>query len=264
MNFFKKNQIVVFTIGLMLITAGYLSYMNNNKDSTRTSIDASSIADSEEMASIGDAKLVSANVAQSTNEVGDDDEIISNSENSNLIINSENIEDTLANNELVNSTDTTAEQENAEQENAEQENNENLEVNGKVDSSETDLETGSNSSTTIDEYFTSSRLERENMYSKRIENYQDILNNSNVSEAQKKMAQEEITKLNNEQNALMITENLLKTKGISDLIIFVNGDSINVIVKGDNIEKEKIAQIQNVITRELDADIGNVHITTKN
>lgn len=264
MNFFKKNQIVVFTIGLMLITAGYLSYMNNNKDNTRSSIDASSIADSEEMASIGDAKLVSANVAQSTNEVGDDDEIISNSENSNLIINSENIEDTLANNELVNSTDTTAEQENAEQENAEQENNENLEVNGKVDSSETDLETGSNSSTTIDEYFTSSRLERENMYSKRIENYQDILNNSNVSEAQKKMAQEEITKLNNEQNALMITENLLKTKGISDLIIFVNGDSINVIVKGDNIEKEKIAQIQNVITRELDADIGNVHITTKN
>lgn len=259
MNFFKKNQIVVFTIGLMLITAGYLSYMNNNKDSTRSSIDASSIADSEEMASIGDAKLVSANVAQSTNEVGDDDEIISNSENSNLIINSENIEDTLANNELVNSTDTTAEQENAEQEN-----NENLEVSGKVDSSETDLETGSNSSTTIDEYFTSSRLERENMYSKRIENYQDILNNSNVSEAQKKMAQEEITKLNNEQNALMITENLLKTKGISDLIIFVNGDSINVIVKGDNIEKEKIAQIQNVITRELDADIGNVHITTKN
>lgn len=259
MNFFKKNQIVVFTIGLMLITAGYLSYMNNNKDSTRSSIDASSIADSEEMASIGDAKLVSANVAQSTNEVGDDDEIISNSENSNLIINSENIEDTLANNELVNSTDTTAEQENAEQEN-----NENLEVSGKVDSSETDLETGSNSSTTIDEYFTSSRLERENMYSKRIENYQDILNNSNVSEAQKKTAQEEITKLNNEQNALMITENLLKTKGISDLIIFVNGDSINVIVKGDNIEKEKIAQIQNVITRELDADIGNVHITTKN
>ena len=99
MNFFKKNQIVVFTIGLMLITAGYLSYMNNNKDNTRSSIDASSIADSEEMASIGDAKLVSANVAQSTNEVGDDDEIISNSENSNLIINSENIADTLANNE---------------------------------------------------------------------------------------------------------------------------------------------------------------------
>ena len=254
MNFFKKNQIVVFTIGLMLITAGYLSYMNNNKNSTKSSIDASSIADSEEMASIGDAKLVSANAVQSTNEIKGNDEIISNNEDGNLIINSENIEDTLSNNELVNGTDTTIESGD----------NENLEANSKTDNSETDLETSSNITTTIDEYFTSSRLERENMYSKRIENYQDILNNSNVSEVQKKTAQEEITKLNNEQNALMITENLLKTKGISDLIIFVNGDSINVIVKGDNIEKENIAQIQNVITRELGADIGNVHITTKN
>lgn len=231
MNFFKKNQIVVFTIGLMLITAGYLSYMNNNKENTKTSIDASSIADSEEMASIGDAKLVSANVAQNLNEIDSNSELVEGTDNNNLIENSERTD-----NSTVNSSNVVT----------------------------NTIETSSDSIETIDEYFTSSRLERENMYSKRIENYQDILNNSNVSEAQKKTAQEEISKLNNEQNALMITENLLKTKGIEDLIIFVNGDSINVIVKGDEIEKEEIAQIQNVITRELDADIGNIHITTKN
>ncbi len=231
MNFFKKNQIVVFTIGLMLITAGYLSYMNNNKENTKTSIDASSIADSEEMASIGDAKLVSANVAQNLNEIDSNSELVEGTDNSNLIENSERTD-----NSTVNSSNVVT----------------------------NTIETSSDSIETIDEYFTSSRLERENMYSKRIENYQDILNNSNVSEAQKKTAQEEISKLNNEQNALMITENLLKTKGIEDLIIFVNGDSINVIVKGDELEKEEIAQIQNVITRELDADIGNIHITTKN
>ena len=235
MNFFKKNQIVVFTIGLMLITAGYLSYMNNNKENTKTSIDASSIADSEEMASIGDAKLVSANVAQNLNEIDSNSELVEGIDNSNLIENSER-KDNSTDNSTVNSSNVVT----------------------------NTIETSSDSIETIDEYFTSSRLERENMYSKRIENYQDILNNSNVSEAQKKTAQEEISKLNNEQNALMITENLLKTKGIEDLIIFVNGDSINVIVKGDEIKKEEIAQIQNVITRELDADIGNIHITTKN
>ena len=235
MNFFKKNQIVVFTIGLMLITAGYLSYMNNNKENTKTSIDASSIADSEEMASIGDAKLVSANVAQNLNEIDSNSELVEGIDNSNLIENSER-KDNSTDNSTVNSSNVVT----------------------------NTIETSSDSIETIDEYFTSSRLERENMYSKRIENYQDILNNSNVSEAQKKTAQEKISKLNNEQNALMITENLLKTKGIEDLIIFVNGDSINVIVKGDEIEKEEIAQIQNVITRELDADIGNIHITTKN
>ena len=229
MNFFKKNQIIVFTIGLMLITAGYLSYMNNN-DNVNSSLEASSIADSEEMASIGDAKLVSANVAQSVNEM---------TNNTDKNINNTDLDSSI--NEIVD-TETSA-------------------ITDTKD--ENTLETSSNNSNSIDEYFTSSRLDRETMYSQRIENYQDILNNSNVSEAQKKTAQEEITKLNNEQNALMITENLLKTKGIEDLIIFVNGDSINVIVKENDIKKEKIAQIQNIITRELNADIGNIHITTK-
>ena len=101
------------------------------------------------------------------------------------------------------------------------------------------------------------------MYSQRIENYQEILNNANVSEAQKKLAQEEITAIGEEQNAIMIAENLIKTKGIDDLIIFVNGESINVIVKGDDLEKDEIAQMQNIITRELEADISNIHIMNK-
>ena len=61
----------------------------------------------------------------------------------------------------------------------------------------------------------------------------------------------------------MIAENLIKTKGIEDLVIFVNEESINVIVKGDALEKEEIAQIQNIVTRELEANIENVHIMNK-
>ena len=90
-----------------------------------------------------------------------------------------------------------------------------------------------------------------------------ILSNTNVSEAQKKTAQEEITRINNEQNAIMIAENLIKTKGIEDLMIFVNDSSVNVIIKGDEPKKEEIAQIQNIITRELKAKIENIHIMNK-
>lgn len=244
MNFFKsifkRNQIIVFTIGLMIITAGYLSYMNNNKEGN-ASLTASDIADSEEMASIGDAKLVSANVAEDTNSMNSNS-LTEEADDTNTIdtntIDSNSIDNTLENNTGSNNDDATT----------------------TVTTSSSNI----NSTQDIDSYFTSSRLERESMYSQRIENYQDILNNSNVSEAQKKTAQAEITKLNNEQNAIMIAENLIKTKGIEDLIIFVNGESINVIVKGDEVKKEEIAQMQNIITRELEADIGNIHIMNKN
>ena len=74
---------------------------------------------------------------------------------------------------------------------------------------------------------------------------------------------QEITEINNTQNSIMICENLIKTKGISDVVIFVNDKSINVIVKADTLEQETIAQIQNIIAREMNAEIENIHISNK-
>lgn len=230
MKTLKKNQVVLFVIGLMIIAAGYLSYTNNENNNL---MEAGMIIDSEEMAGIGDAKLVSANVAELNT-------IESNTIQSNTV-NDIAIESNTTTNNVVNEV-----------------------INEEIDSNQINeanaIETNSIS---VDEYFTTSRLERDAMYSQRIENYQDILNNGNISEAQKKTAQAEITSLNSEQNAIMIAENLIKTKGIEDLIIFINGESINIIVKGDDLDKEEIAQIQNIVTRELEADIENIHIMNK-
>jgi stage III sporulation protein AH len=217
----KKNQIVIFVIGLMIITAGYLSYSTNS--SLDKTVESSALLDSEEMASIGDAKLVSANVS-SVNTIDEDVESI---------------------NEINNTTN------NSKYSNIIEENN------------LADDVVSNNIAESSDDYFINSRLERNTMYSQTIEAYQKILNNTNVSEAQKKTAQAEITKLTELQNEIMISENLIKTKGIDDLVIFVNNDSINVIVEGNEPKKDKIAQIQNIITRELEADIEDIHIMNK-
>ena len=50
---------------------------------------------------------------------------------------------------------------------------------------------------------------------------------------------------------------------ISDVVIFVNDKSINVIVKADTLEQDTIAQIQNIIAREMNAEIENIHISNK-
>lgn len=117
--------------------------------------------------------------------------------------------------------------------------------------------------TSNDQYFTESRLEREKMYSQMIESYQKILNNSQISDTQKEISQSEIKKINDTKNAIMIAENLLKNKGFEDLLIFVNGDSISVVIKAKELSQEQIAQVQNIIVRELKADIENVHISNK-
>lgn len=114
-----------------------------------------------------------------------------------------------------------------------------------------------------DEYYVGSRLERDKMFSQMIESYQKILENNQISEDQKGIAQTEVKRINDLKNAIMICENLLKNKEFEDVVIFVNDKSINVIVKKNDLSPQEIAKIQNIIVRELQAKIEDIHVSTK-
>ena len=114
-----------------------------------------------------------------------------------------------------------------------------------------------------DSYFDETRLEREKMYSQMLENYQKILETNNLSSDEKKNAQEEIKEINNEKNAIMIAENLVKTKGYKDIIIFKNNGNVTAIIKADKLEEKEISQLQNIITRELNVSINKINISKK-
>ena len=114
-----------------------------------------------------------------------------------------------------------------------------------------------------DGYFQESKLSRDTMYSQTLETYQNILNNTNVSEEQKAIVTQEITELNKEKNAIMICENLISTKGFKNCVIFVNVESISVILEAQELKPDEIAQIQNIISREMNAKVENIHIMTK-
>ena len=133
------------------------------------------------------------------------------------------------------------------------------------DNSDSDSETTQTSvqTSTDDDYFTKSKLERDTMYSQMLESYENILNSTNSLETQKQSATDEIKKINDTKNSIMICENLIQTKGFENSIIFVNGDSISVIIKSDELTQEEVAQIQNIISREMNAEIENIHISTK-
>lgn len=114
-----------------------------------------------------------------------------------------------------------------------------------------------------DDYFSTSKLERDTMYSQMLETYEKILNSNNSLETQKQSATEEIKKINDTKNSIMICENLIKTKGFEDSVIFANGDSVSIVVKDEQLTAEKVAQIQNIVSREMGAKIENIHISSK-
>ena len=220
----KKNQIIIYVIAIMLMTAGYLNYTTNQGDnSIQTSLDIEAKDDSR-LADIGDATLVS-----SSDVVVDDLKDEKNTEN-------------------TSNTTTNVIQENIVQNNVNQENN---------------TEQTSSNVSNNNEYFTKSKLERDNMYSQMIETYEKILNSDNSLETQKQTATTEITKINQTKNSIMICENLIKTKEFEDVVIFVNGESVSVIIGIDELKPEEVAQIQNIVSRELNVNAENIHISSK-
>lgn len=132
----------------------------------------------------------------------------------------------------------------------------------KEEQKETDIEVVSKK-VTDDSYFVTSKLERESMYSQMLETYQNIYNNPSATAEQKNTAIDEIGKINQLKNAIMISENLIKTKGIEDLVIFANKQSVSVIIKSEELAQDKVAQIQNIISRELNVSADTIHISKK-
>lgn len=232
MKLLKKNQIVIYVIALMLMAVAYLNYTTNTAEQSVQASMQMEARDDSNTANIGDATLVSSNDVLSNtdtvNESSGNDTTASNTESSNTI-----------NNE--NTTNTTSDNSNDNRE-----------------TTQTNAQTS-----TEDDYFTKSKLERDTMYSQMLESYENILNSTNSLETQKQSATDEIKKINDTKNSIMICENLIQTKGFENSIIFVNGDSISVILKSDELTQEEVAQVQNIISREMNCEIENIHISTK-
>lgn len=199
---FKKSEIAIYAISLMLVAAGYFNYSTFNQKTEETySEDVGNI--SEQYANVGDAVLVS-------------------------------------NNETENVTD---------------ENTKTTTSSSETTETKTENET---------DYYANAKLNRDKMYAEMISNYEKIINNQNASEAQKSIATQEITKINNTKNAIIISENLIGTKGFNNCVILVNDGSVNVVVNVQGgLNKENVAKLQNIVSRELKVEIDNIHITEK-
>ena len=256
MKFFKKNQIIIYVIALMLVTAGYLSYTTNMQDLT-----ANAGVETAEAKNIGDAQLVNSEVlANNTNDINSIENSTAN-DNSNSL-NNFNI---TGNQTIDNTISTTASEKNSTENMQNSQNSQDSQIaqDNNSETNNTDNIVQTNANTTSSEYFTTSKLERDTMYSQMIETYEKILNSSNALETQKQSATEEITKINNTKNSIMICENLIGTKGFTNNVIFVNGDSITAIIGATELKQEEVAQIQNIIAREMNASIENIHIAIK-
>ena len=109
------------------------------------------------------------------------------------------------------------------------------------------------------------KYDRDNMFSELTENYAQIIKNENTSKDQINEYQKKLNDLIAQKNLITMVENVIKSKGIEDIVIIpTNNDNINVVVKSkEELKPEQAAQIQQILVDQLGADANKLSITCK-
>ena len=232
---FKKNQVIITALAIMIAVAGYLNF-TSDKQVLNTSV--------EDMESEG----ASGNSDDATVSAAVEDTVTG--------------EEFAASEEKTETEDTGETEEDADvstQESGEQVAEASVDENGDPIDSETVGEAVLTSGTVV---LSEAKLNREQTRSKAKELLLEIINNENLSEDAKKDAVSKMLTMTENMEKESAAETQLAAKGFADSIVSISDDSVDVTVSASSLTDTQRTQIEDVIMRKTGCELNQIVITT--
>lgn len=229
---FRKNQLVITALALMIAVAGYFSYMNNNIDEDGTT-----------------AASANVNLLEDDYEISDEDTILEGE-----IFTDEGDGEELVFAESTEETGDAQETAGTVQESAD------------TAESAADAENPGEAvltSTTISnmDYAAEMKLNREQIRSKNKESLLEIVNNTAISEDLKQDAINKMIAMTDIAEREAAAEMLLEAKGFSDVVVSITEDSCDVVLNMGEVTDAKRAQVEDIVKRKTNVSAEKIVIT---
>lgn len=236
---FKKNQLVITALALMIAVAGYFSYMNNNIDDDKTAA-AASAALMEEDYEISDEDADIAGEIFTDEGTGEELAVVEGTETAALDESADTLNETVADGG-------TAEENVAE-----------ANVEGVDNPGETIL-----TSTTIAnlDYAAEMKLNREQIRSKNKEALLEIVNNTSLADNLKQEAVNKMVAMTDIAEREAAAEMLLEAKGFTDVVVSITDDNCDVVLNMGEVTDSKRAQVEDIVKRKTNVSAENIVIT---
>ncbi len=237
---FKKNQIIITALALMIAAAGYLSYTYSG---------------------IGDDKLTQAS-ADLTNEDYDivseetlaDADIFTESE-----IGTDELDKDAAATESSVVTDDTKDADGSKN----TKNTKNTKDSGSGDTAiDNPGETVLTSSNVPNvDFAVETKLNREQVRSQNKEDLMEVINSTALSDTEKQAAVDKMVALTDVAQRESDAEMLLEAKGFTDVVVSITEDSADVVLNMGDVTDAKRAQIEDIVKRKTKVSAENIVIT---
>lgn len=222
-NIFRKNQIIITALALMIAVAGYLQYTGTKGD--------------DEI-----AKEASTDLSDTTYEISEEDY---NAED--IFTDTEPNEETAAQAEEAPLGIQTGEDIAAAKEQEAVENPGEAVLTG-------------NSAENVN-FAAGVKLNREQMRSQNKAALLEIINNTNISEEQKQEAVNEMVAMTDISERENAAEMLLEAKGFTEVVVSITEDNADVVLNMGEVTDAKRAQIEDIVKRKTNVSPENIVIT---
>ena len=105
------------------------------------------------------------------------------------------------------------------------------------------------------------KVTREQVRAENKETLQAIIDNTNLSDAEKQDAVDQMVRITEIAEQEAAIETLMASKGFSESVVSLDDDSADVVVKADELTDANRAQIENIVTKKTDIAPENIVIT---
>ncbi|MDR7811622.1 SpoIIIAH-like family protein [Lacrimispora sp.] len=232
---FRRNQIIITTLAVMIAAAGYLNYAGKQEAASGTDVYEAGMTDiSEEDILAENQSLTGSDTNQDIASLDQDAEDIDKlaAGETDAALQSDGSVDLAANETQAAKT-------------------------GLDNPGEAVLTSGMN----VSEYISSVQLNREQVRAKNKETLMNLINNPNIEEAAKQQAIQEMidmTAIAEKENS---AETLLLAKGFADPVVSISSGKVDVVINASSITDPQRAQIEDIVKRKTEVGAESIVIT---
>lgn len=118
-----------------------------------------------------------------------------------------------------------------------------------------------NSNSVQSSHFLNAKIDREQTYSSLKSGYIAIIDNKELKDEQKTEAVKEMIDLQDRIQKEAIAESLLEAKGFEDVFVRISGQDVDVVINAEELSQAERAQIHDIVRRKTSVDPEKIHIT---
>lgn len=255
---FRRNQIIVTTLAVMIAAAGYLNY-TSKKD-----LEAGSVISEAGMMDISDEDVLMENQGI-LDTPGKYEEILSLDQDPDQVEEAESLAEGAADGgkdaQQMAKAGTPTDQPGVEA-------GSQAGAAGETSDAQTGYENPGEailtSGMSVSDYIAGVQLSREQVRAKNKDTLLSIINNSGIEEAAKQQAIQDMIRLTDVAEKENGAETLLLAKGFSDPVVSISSDKVDVVVNAPSITDAQRAQIEDIVKRKAEVPAESIIITLLN